>query len=68
MMSYPSELSPNLGEDLENRVGRLVLHLHQLIQLLGDLYPVHLQGETLSCHRCHHCSSRGEVELGAHLQ
>lgn len=57
-MSYSSELSPDLGEDLENRVRRLALHLHQLIELLRDLYSVHLQGETLSCHRGQHCSGR----------
>lgn len=62
-MSYSSELSPDLGEDLENRARRLVLHLHQLIQLLGDLYPVHLQGETLSGHRGQHCSSRQKSSL-----
>lgn len=62
-MSYSSELSPDLGEDLKNRVRRLVLHLHQLIELLRDLYPVHLQGETLSCHRGQHCSSRQKWSL-----
>lgn len=43
---YSSELCLDFGEDLEHRVGRLVAHLHQLVQLFGDLDPVHLQGET----------------------
>lgn len=47
--SYSSELRFDLAEDLEHRVGRLVLHLHQLVQLSGDFYPVHLQGETPIC-------------------
>lgn len=47
--THPSELGPDLGEHLEHWVCRLVLHLHQLVQLLGDLDPVDLQGETLSC-------------------
>lgn len=48
--TYPSELGLDLGEHLEHRVGWLILHLHQLVQLLGDLDPVDLQGETPTCH------------------
>lgn len=48
--THPSELGLDLGQHLEHRVGWLTLHLHQLVQLLGDLDPVDLQGETLSCH------------------
>ena len=47
--SYSSELCLDLEEDLQHRVGRLALQLHQLVQLFGDLDPVHLQGETLIC-------------------
>lgn len=69
MISYASQLGSDLGEDLDDGVRRLVLHLHQLVQLLGDPYPVHLHGgDTGLSWRGRRGVVGAEARLGAHLR